>query len=261
VPDTGRADTPSEDLSDPTLRLLGTCELSIGSCTITPSGGAQRVLALVALKGPQPRSFLAGTLWPDTTDDQAAKRLRSTLWRLRHQLRGLVEVDEQRVGLSPALKVDVDELARVCRELIDGAVTASRLTACCSILVHARELLLGCYDDWVLQARERLANLRLHAMEVLADALIANGRFAEAVEVAIAAVHLDPLRESTHRALMRAYLAEGNPASARCELERYRHLLHAELGIDEPTPLMDQLLRDSLAERSAVPAAPVLPRR
>jgi DNA-binding SARP family transcriptional activator len=225
------------------LSLLGNCQLSVGGSVVALGANAQRLLVLLALRGPQRRTYLAGTLWADTTDDQAAKRLRSTLWRLRRQSTTLLEVDEQSVGLSRSVEVDIDHLKFVCREMMERKVTPDRLTAYFKVLVHTRELLLGFYDEWVLQAREQLVNLRLHALEVLVEDLIAAGRFAESVEAAIAAVQLDPLRESTHRALMRAYLAEGNRASARCEVERYRMLLRSELGIDEqPTSLMLELI-------------------
>ncbi len=239
------------------LSLLGNYTLSIDGKTVTFGAGAQRLLMLLALNGPQRRTYLAGTLWPDTSDDLALTRLRSTLWRLRRQVSDLLDTSEQTIALSAAVEVDVEHLVAVCRELIERFVGPDRLTACFKVLVQARELLLGCYDDWVLQARERLTNLRLHALEILVEELIAARRHPEAVEAAIAAVQLDPLRESTHRALMRAYLAEGNPASARCELEHYRSLLRSELGIDEPTSLMLELVGPVLpASVSRGPAFP-----
>jgi DNA-binding SARP family transcriptional activator len=63
----------------------------------------------------------------------------------------------------------------------------------------------GWYDDWVLLERERLRRLRLHALEVLADKLVREGRYGEAVQATYAAVRTEPLRESAHRAVVRVH--------------------------------------------------------
>jgi DNA-binding SARP family transcriptional activator len=47
----------------------------------------------------------------------------------------------------------------------------------------------------------------------------------------LAAVACEPLRESTHRAVVRAHLAEGNPAEALRQYRSYRQLLNDELGL------------------------------
>jgi DNA-binding SARP family transcriptional activator len=97
----------------------------------------------------------------------------------------------------------------------------------------------------VLLERERFRQLRLHALERLCDRLTAQGRFAEATEAGLAAVAGEPLRESAHRALIRAYLAEGNPGEAVGQYERLRALLRDELGVS-PSPLVDRMLADLL---------------
>jgi hypothetical protein len=57
------------------------------------------------------------------------------------------------------------------------------------------ELLPGWYDDWVMFERERLRQLQLHALETMAHRLAKEHRYADAVDVALAAVRLEPLRE------------------------------------------------------------------
>ena len=51
----------------------------------------------------------------------------------------------------------------------------------------------------------------------------------------------EPLRESAHRAVVRAHLAEGNIVEAVRAYEAFRDLLAAELAV-EPTVLMTQLI-------------------
>jgi DNA-binding SARP family transcriptional activator len=51
----------------------------------------------------------------------------------------------------------------------------------------------------------------------------------------------EPLRESTHRALIKLYLAEGNRAEALHQYDFFRELLHERLGL-EPSGEMKGLL-------------------
>lgn len=74
-------------------------------------------------------------------------------------------------------------------------------------LGKAGEPLPEWHDDWVLIARERLRQLRLHGLEELCRGCSADGRHAEATEPSLAAVGREPLRESAHRVLIAAHLA------------------------------------------------------
>jgi DNA-binding SARP family transcriptional activator len=71
------------------------------------------------------------------------------------------------------------------------------------------ELLPDWYDDWVALERERFRELRIHAFEALSARLISAERFGEAMDIALAAVRCEPLRESTHRAVISVHLARG----------------------------------------------------
>ena len=50
-----------------------------------------------------------------------------------------------------------------------------------------------------------------------------------------------PLRESTHRALIRVYLWEGNGSAALRAFERYRRLLWDELAVEPSEQIRDLL--------------------
>ncbi|MGH8905014.1 MAG: AfsR/SARP family transcriptional regulator [Egibacteraceae bacterium] len=56
--------------------------------------------------------------------------------------------------------------------------------------------------------------------------MTAEGRYSQAIDAGLAAIAGEPLRESAHRALIRAYLAEGNPSEALRQYRIYRRLLH-----------------------------------
>jgi len=206
----------------------------------------QRLIALLALTGPQSRSFAAGVLWPDRSQAQAQASLRSTLSRLRAGGVDIVDTVGDALRLSPDVKVDVRELI-ACAEAIvheSGATAPSPGTVL--RLQQRGELLAGWYDDWVVAQRERLHQLRLHALEIIAAKLSASGRYAEALEAALATVNIEPLRESAHRAVTQVYLAEGNRVEAVRQFQHYRGLLRRELGI-EPSERMLRLVQPYLA--------------
>ena len=63
----------------------------------------------------------------------------------------------------------------------------------------------------------------------------------------MAAVLAEPLRESAQRALVSAYLAEGNCWEALRQYEAYKRLLHRELRL-APSALMLALIASLRAE-------------
>lgn len=67
------------------------------------------------------------------------------------------------------------------------------------------ELLPDWDEAWLIRERERMRHLRLHALEALSERLVAQRRFGEAVQAAHHAIRGEPLRESSYRALMRAW--------------------------------------------------------
>ena len=222
------------------IRLLDGFELSLDGRAISLPCAAQRVVALLALhdRG-MLRTYAAGLLWPESADERASANLRSAVWRLRRLPFPLVEASHSHLRLAAGVVVDARELAERAAAVLRGAVVgagpddARRMTG-------AADLLPGWYEDWLVFERERFRQLQLHALEALSRLLAASGRFAEAVESGLAAVAAEPLRESAHRCLINAYLAEGNAGEAIRQFVRYRDLLRAELDL-APSVLMERL--------------------
>nr|WP_308355048.1 bacterial transcriptional activator domain-containing protein [Streptomyces sp. MUM 203J] len=121
-----------------------------------------------------------------------------------------------------------------------------------AILFGDGELLPGWDEDWVLLERERLRQLRLHALDALAHSLVREGRHALALETALTSVRTEPLRESAHRAVVAAHLAEGNVHEAVSHYVAFQHLLDEELGVP-PSALFARLLRP-VTERRRMPS-------
>ena len=222
------------------LRLLDGFGLSCGGVTVHLPVPAQRVLALLALRDhPLQRSHVAGLLWLESTEARASGSLRSALWKLRQAHPELVREHDHRLELSPLVDVDVRHAeAWAHRVLHAEEEVAAADVAAVSIF---QELLPDWYDDWVALDRERLRQLRAHALERLCERLAAGRRFGEAILVGLTAVAYEPYRESAHRALISAHLAEGNRAEAVRQYGYYRRLLANDLGF-APSALMDELL-------------------
>jgi DNA-binding SARP family transcriptional activator len=220
------------------IGLLGTFDLRVAGEPVSLPMNGQRLLAFLALQGrPLTRSFVAGSLWIDSTEDHAAGSLRSALWRLNRDGR-LVDASAERLALVPSVEVDVAEAVAQAHRLLDPE--CDDLPSLREVRLHD-DLLPDWYDDWLALERERFRQLRVHALERLCDLLIATRRFGEAIETGLAVACAEPLRESAHRILIRAHLAEGNRAEAIAHYRRFRTLLRNELGL-EPSPEMSALL-------------------
>jgi DNA-binding SARP family transcriptional activator len=105
----------------------------------------------------------------------------------------------------------------------------------------AQELLPEWDDDWVVEERFQLNQLRLHALETFAKRLIDEGRYGRALEAALTAMRDQPLRESAHRLVIRIHLLEGNQVEALLAYRRFRDLLRREVGV-KPSERIEKVL-------------------
>jgi len=241
-----RQELPRRELSkasagDLHVSVLGAFQLEEAHAPVAMPMGGQRLLAFLALAGiAMKRPLVAGTLWPDASENHAYGNLRSALARLGASGRRAVRADNGDVELAPTVQVDVqDARALALRLLAPAPPSQSDLGPGARVILSA-DLLPGWYDDWVLVEAEEWHQLSLHALEALADHLIRAGRFGEAASAAAASIRAEPMRESAHASLIRVHLAEGNESEARRQLARLRQLLRVELGL-EPSVLITEL--------------------
>jgi DNA-binding SARP family transcriptional activator len=218
------------------LTLFGNFALWRGNqeLVIAPSG--QRLIALLALKDrPVARLHVAGTLWPDCPTDRSLADLRTMLWRVNQCAEDAIAATQAFLTLDAGIEVDVHKLAALARRLTDAEALPSAVSVesiCLGMLTE--DLLADWYDDWLHDDRELLRQTRLHALESFARVLSRSGRHADAIQAALAAIRLEPLRESAHRNLIEIHLAEGNRSEAYRQFHRCRRLLREELGIEPP---------------------------
>jgi DNA-binding SARP family transcriptional activator len=212
---------------------------------------AQRLVAHLCLSRRPTRTATAGHLWPDVPEVHAQGSLRSALWRLNKAAPGLIEVSGSALHLASDVRVDVRDLSDWAQRATAPPTGSEDVAMLDTALLG--DLLPDWYDDWVLLERERLRELRMHALEAVAARLASLGRHWEALQAARAAVRAEPLRESAHRLLVSVHLAEGNVSEAVRAYELFRTMLEDELGVP-PTEQMTRLVRHVPRVRRAMTA-------
>lgn len=211
-----------------------------GRHIVLPTGSEQLVARLVVEDRPFARSAVAGVLWPERSEHDAGTLLRRALWRLNHDVPGLVECYSRQIILSRSIEVDLAEVNRIAEAANQGSPSVS---------AHAVRLLEGDLLPqwslpWIDAPRESLRQVRLHTLETLARNDLDAGRPGNALVGALAAVGLEPLRESAHRIVIAAHLAEGNASEALRHYAYFRDLLWAEMRL-RPSARLESMLTES----------------
>jgi DNA-binding SARP family transcriptional activator len=234
----------------PTLRitLLGTCLIASDHIPLTRMEvpRLQALLAYLVLHrgAPQSRTHLASMLWPDSTQEQAYTNLRNLLYKLRQ---ALPDSDHYLVVKRHMLMwqkndfwtMDVLEFERAVH-MSKQAESMENHTLVRRALEKAMELyrgdlLPGCYDEWIVQERERFSQMFLEVLEKLLCLQEKEGDFPGAIRVAQHLLREDPLQEESYRHLMRLYAASGNRAAAVRVYQKCVAALERELAV-EPDP-------------------------
>jgi DNA-binding SARP family transcriptional activator len=246
-----------------TLSLLGRPQIVLDGADVTARLGDKplAVVAYLALETPPPvaRDKLAAVFWRDKSPEAARYRLRNTLWNLRRDLgQAYIGSDDVNCWLNDAQPVQVDALA------LQAGTKAARSSALPARQPHdllaladlyRGEFLAGIvvraapqFDEWLLVERERLQLMYEDVLWYAAQAQQAAGRYGEAGATLQRLIQADPLRERSYRALMNAYAANGDRATALRVYDQCARTLLAELSVGpsaETRRLRDQLARDT----------------
>jgi DNA-binding SARP family transcriptional activator len=206
-----------------------------------------------------PRSALATQFWPDSSKSAARQCLRQALSDLRRALPSpegstgeVLLADGDRTRLNPALcRTDVGGFEAALAASERGGPAVARRALEEALALYQGDLLPGCADDWALPERERLSVAHAAALDCLIALLERDGAWEQALRWAHRAVSADPLREESHRHLIRLLVAAGRVEEARCRYEELTGLLARELG-SAPDPATTALLTPA----GALPALP-----
>ncbi|MFJ3093323.1 hypothetical protein [Streptomyces hydrogenans] len=101
------------------------------------------------------RTVLAGTLWPEVTEEHARGSLRTTLWKLPRGELPLVRCRGDVLTVAPSLRVDIHVLTRTALGVMAGCVPQPGHRPPHGLLT-GEDLLPGRDEDRVLLERGRL---------------------------------------------------------------------------------------------------------
>jgi DNA-binding SARP family transcriptional activator len=226
------------------IQLCGTLEVELAGERIEhrlPGRQGPLVLALLAVNRDRPvtRDELIGALWPGRPPADPDEALSALLSKVRQAvgrdvIRGRRDLT---LALPDGAQIDVEQVhdahtrARAAVDERDHAAAWEAASAAAAIA--GRGFLPGHDAPWVQERRAELAEARLRALEIQAQAGLALGgaRADTAERAAAELVREAPLREAGHRLLMEALAARDEVPEALAAYERLRVLLRDELGM------------------------------
>ena len=217
-----------------------------------PSRQTRLLLAFLVCERARPvsRDALAELLWPERVPPSWETSLKALVSKLRPFTTGLTPRGSPgpiihgqhgcyQLELPRDAWVDV-EAARAAVDEAEGALRRGRPDTAwgsfnVAVAVARRGFLHGEDGPWVEERRRGLERLLVRALDGYAEVALAVSQPALAVEAALEALELDPLREPSWRALMRGHEAVGNRPEALSAFHRLKALLRGDLGISPST--------------------------
>lgn len=250
------------------VRVLGDFSIDGIDVRTLADRKARLMLRWLALARGRPVTVdaLVDALWGSTPPARPADQVAVLASRLRRELgREAIEHGDHGYRLRYDW-LDLDELARVLAEAeqrradgkVSGAVAASRIALA---LVRGALPDAGTEADWVLAEHAAADRLVRRARQVAATALLDNGDWLDALDLASAALQANPYDEDAVRLAMRANVLGGRPALALAAYAELRAVLGDDLGA-EPAPetseLHTSILRGEVPSQKPAPSRPAV---
>ncbi len=176
------------------------------------------------------RTWLAGTLWPDSEESRALANLRRSLSNLRDCLgpcSDLLESPNHRTLCLRPHGVDVD-VVNFDSAIESGAIEALRS----AVVLYHGPLLEECTEDWAHTERVCREQRYLEALEKLAKSAFERQDWTEAIRISRLSIASDPLQEMAHRTLIEALGQSGNAAAVTQAYRDLRIRLREELNAE-----------------------------
>ncbi len=200
-----------------------------------PSARQQQLIAFLLLHaraGAIQRQRVGGSLWPESTDEQALTNLRRELHHLREnfpKLYALVDAGTRTLAWRGGANAIVDLMAfeAAAHRGLDGNRAALQEAAA----VYQGDLLPDCTGEWIDPDRERLRERAKRVLSQLVRLLEQDRAYGDAITHAQQLLRLDPLDEPAWCALMRCHARRGERATALHLYQQCSALLKKELGV------------------------------
>lgn len=237
------------------IRLLGQFDVRLdGRRVVIPSRAGQSLLAYLALTigTVHRREKLAGSLWPETSEEKARKNLRQELWRIRRAVPGdYLLADEYTVAFNREADTWLDTVV-----LERSGPDPQSLTS--GLALYQGELLPGFYDDWLVIERERVQALFESKIESLVESLVQAERWPAVQEQCERWLAFGNTPEPAYRGLMLSYGARGDAARVGATYQRCVDDLYRDFGVEpsaETQALYNGLLKSGTAPQRVVARA------
>jgi TolB-like protein len=235
------------------LRLLGGFDLRLegGRDGAALGRKARALLACLALPPGKawPREKLMALLWGDRAEEQARASLRQALAELRRCFGDAapLQTSNETIALDPTL-IAIDAVAFEQLAKSDRHAEAAALYR--GPLLDGHGVRDDGFTDWLRVEQTRLHDLAI----VVLDRHAATASGDPAIQAARRVLELDPLREASHRLLMRLLSEAGQRAEALKQYQHCRDLLQRELQAS-PEAETDRLYRRILDATESAAAA------
>jgi DNA-binding SARP family transcriptional activator len=235
--------------SPPGLRIgtLGGLSLTLDGRPVNDLVSRRTEALLVYLacaRRPQSREALAGLLWDEHSQAQAAGNFRVVVNSLRRSLGPFIAVDRHAIAFNfaGAFTFDAADFEAAARAARRDPRNPDRELLFRAAGLYRGDFLAGFslpdgrrFEEWLLLERERLQRLMVETLDALAGAAERDGHYRAGIDLATRLLKIDSLRETTHRRLMRLHALAGERPAALAQYAACRDVLWAELGV-EPDP-------------------------
>ena len=191
------------------------------------------------------KEVLIEAFWPDEDLETVEKNFHPTISHIRKALnsrqpfkQNFLIFRDSAYQLNPELSYSIDaeefercivEAEKAKREK-DAAQQRTILESAHKI--YRGEFMPGVYEDWAEERRQFYSEQSARVVAALAKLSLAEEQWADALRYAGEALAADPFREDMHRLTMKAFAAQGKPASVKKHFEKMKKDLHTELGIE-----------------------------
>lgn len=187
----------------------------------------------------QSRDKLAGLLWGGSCNKLARSNLRQALVSIRRAVACMPEPVVLKSGPTVyvdtrQIELDVTEFDRLCDDVsLESKQQASG--------IYQGDFLDGFtldepeFEQWMLCERRRLRERQIQLLQTLLEAWCDRADYQQGIETANKLLAMDPLQESVHVILMRAYHALGRQRGVIQQFEACKEVFQRELESEPST--------------------------
>ena len=240
------------------IRVLGGLEIEApGETRLHRKAEAVAAFLAMQVGQSQTREKIVGLFWETSSEEQGRANLRQCLSTLRKRLGDALVADSEKVALDPSA-VDVD-----LEKFLDLILREDREALEQALVLYKGDLLDGfaikedAFETILRPERERYRDLMTAGALRLIKLYEESGDVSNVIKHAGRLVAHDPLNEGTHRALMRAYAAQGRFDAALRQFETCRKTLKRELEVQPQRETLD--LRAKVLSNRRTPSAEPTP--